>query len=167
VASRGYDLADTFDRATDRLVGLVRSMSDEQWNMRAPEASWTVAQEALHLGVWMEIEGDWFARLASGKLALPLSKEAADRINDHIIADNPAPDREQVLLEIAGNRTLIRHFLIGLSDDALEREIPTSMAFITGSDDVSISIGDLAARMLAGHVEHHLSVIEATIDGPK
>ena len=164
--SQGYELAADFDSATNRLVDTVRGMTDQQWSARASDDEWTVAQEALHLGVWMDLEGDWFARLAHGKSTLPLSKEAADSVNAHLIAANPAPSREQVLLEIAGNRTLVRHLLIGLTDEQLSREIPTSRAFLSGSDDVLISFGDLAQRMLVGHVERHLATIEETIGKP-
>ncbi|MEZ4520556.1 MAG: DinB family protein [Thermomicrobiales bacterium] len=161
--SRGYQLANAFDAATDRLVERIRSMSDTQWTAKASGEEWTVAQEALHLGIWMDIEGDWYARLANGKAALPLSKDAADRINAWLIAENPEPTREQVLLSIAGNRTLVRHLLIGLSDDQLARTIPLGKAFVSGSNDVEISLDDLANRMLVGHVENHLQTIEATI----
>lgn len=162
MSARAYELADGFDRATDRLVELVRTMSDEQWNAHAEGAGWTVAQEALHLGVWMELEGEWFARLAAGKYVLPLSKEAADQINANLIAENPTPTREQVLLEVAGNRTLVRHLLIRLSDADLDRAIPRRRAFLN-ADEGSITVADLARRMLQGHVERHLQNIEQTI----
>ncbi|CAN5557107.1 hypothetical protein BH23CHL2_BH23CHL2_22070 [soil metagenome] len=160
--SRGYELAAAFDRATNRLVYAVRSITDEEWAARASDDEWTVAQEALHLGVWMDLEGDWYSRLAHGKPALPLSKEAADAVNAALISENPSPSREQVLLEVAGNRTLVRHLLIGLSDAQLQCEIPTSRAFVSGRDNVPISLGDLAQRMLVGHVESHLASIEKT-----
>lgn len=161
--SKGYTLAAEFDAATDRLVQRIREMSDEEWSARAGDDSWSVAQEALHLGVWMDVEGDWYARLAHGRPALPLSGEAADRINAHLMAENPLPSREQVLLEIAGNRTLVRHLLIGLSDAQLERTIPTSKAFVSGSDDVEISFEDLGRRMLPGHIDRHMTAIDETI----
>lgn len=162
MSARAYELANRFDRATDRLVELVRTMSDQAWTARAEGAGWTVAQEALHLGVWMEIEGAWFARLVDGKYSLPLSIEAADHINANLIAENPAPTREQVLLEIAGNRTLVRHLLIRLSDEDLEREIPRRRAFLGGGED-TIGIAHLARHMLVGHIERHVRTIEETI----
>ena len=164
MSTQGYALAAAFDAATERLVERIREMSAAEWSARASDDSWSVAQEALHLGVWMDVEGDWYARLAHGKIALPLSGDAADRINDHLMADNPTPTREQVLLEIAGNRTLVRHLLIGLSNEQLARTIPTSRAFVSGSDDVQISLADLAQRMLVGHVTSHLEAIEKTIE---
>jgi uncharacterized damage-inducible protein DinB len=163
MGAKGYELADAFDQATDRLVDTIRTLSDEQWTARRSDDAWTVAQEALHLGVWMEVEGDWIARLAAGKPTLPLSREAADRLNARLMADFPTPTREQTLLAIAGNRTLVRHFLIGLSDEQLARSVPTSSAFLSGSNDVSITIGDLARRMLVQHVESHLSAIQETV----
>lgn len=162
--TKGHELAAAFDAATDRLVSRIRSMSDEEWSARVDEDSWTVAQEAMHLGVWMDVEGDWYGRLAHGKPTLPLSGEAADHLNDQLMAESPSPTREQVLLDIAGNRTLVRHLLIGLSDEQLERTIPTSRAFVSGSSDVEISLADLARRMLVGHVEVHLEAIEKTIE---
>lgn len=159
--TKGYELADAFDHATDQLVDTIRAMSEEQWRARANPDAWTVAQEALHLGVWMEVEGDWVARLAGGKPTLPLSREAADALNARLMADHPEPAREQALLAIAGNRTLVRHLLIGLSDEQLARAIPTSAAFLSGSDDATITIEDLARRMLVWHVEHHLQAIMA------
>ncbi len=163
MGSKGYVIADEFDAATDRLVRRIREMSDAEWSARISDDAWTVAQEALHLGVWMDVEGDWYGRLVHGKVALPLSGEAADRINDHLMAEHPAPTREQVLLEIAGNRTLVRHMLIGLSDAQLKRTIPTSRAFVSGSDE-EISFEDLGRRMLPGHVERHMETIEAAIE---
>ena len=163
MSGRGYELADAFDRATDRLVDRIRSTTDAEWSARASDEDWTVAQEVLHLGVWMDVEGDWYARLAQDRPALPLSGEAADKLNDHLISTNPTPSREEVLLEIAGNRTLVRHMLIGLTDAQLERTIPTSQAFVSGSPDDQVSLGDLAERMLVGHVQNHLDVIEKVI----
>ena len=160
---RAYEIANAFDEATDQLVETIRGMTDEQWNARATEDSWTVAQEALHLGVWMEVEGDWYARLAYDRPTLPLSREAADALNDQLIAGNPSPSTEQVLLEIAGNRTLVRHMLLGLSDERLDVKIPTSRAFVSGSDQVEITLSALAERMLVGHVESHLETIRETI----
>jgi DinB superfamily len=164
MSQTGYIIADAFDVATDHLVTRIRAMSDDEWSARASEDSWTVAQEALHLGVWMDVEGDWFGRLAHDKPTLPLSGEAADGLNAQLIAANPEPSREQVLLEIAGNRTLVRHLLIGLSETQFERTIPTARAFVSGSNDTEISIGDLARRMLVGHIEGHMEAIEKTIE---
>lgn len=167
VNTKGQELAIAFDAATDQLVSRIRSMSDEEWSARIDEDNWSVAQEALHLGVWMEVEGDWYGKLAHGKPALPLSREAADHLNAQLMAENPEPSREQVLLAIAGNRTLVRHLLINLSDEQFAQTIPMSRAFVSGPANAEISLADLAERMLVGHVSSHLEAIEKTIQTVK
>jgi uncharacterized damage-inducible protein DinB len=151
-------LARRLEQANAELIGVVASCPDDRWRARCEDGGRTVNVVAHHVATGHVAIAEWVQSLAAGQ---PVSV-AADTIhaaNDaHAIA-NAGVSRDDVLTLLQANGPAAAAIVRGLTDEQLERSAPLG---IFGGKETSA--GELAERVLIGHVHAHLRDIRAAVE---
>jgi hypothetical protein len=109
------ELIERFNAAVDAFVALVASCTPDEWQVICPDEGWTVAAEADHVAVWIDLERDWITKVAFAEPMIPLALDAVNDFNDRRAHEQAAADRQAVLELLERNRAQSVAFMTSLT----------------------------------------------------
>ncbi len=167
---QGTRLAAELDEANRRFIALVHGLTADEWEMRGGNApGWkfdsgedearTIGQIALHTANQHLVQMRIVCAVALGESPAPPG-ESSPQANAREAAENPHPNKDDVLRLLAENGAAGAAMLRRLTDEDLARR----MTF----RGWTMSAGQLAAQSQIGHVRWHTASIEEALKaGPQ
>jgi hypothetical protein len=159
---RSAHLAEQYEAAHDEFVGLVESLTDDQWHLGGKNFPQRIndEDEGRQVGViahHVATNGDWIMQrirtmLAGGPLAPVNQRE----INAEHARTHTNVTKDEVLRLMRASKQRIADAVRAIPDNQLDvqRETPAG----------PMSAGQRVERVLIGHMKQHQGSIEAAID---
>jgi hypothetical protein len=156
---RGDQLADQLDEANREMLAVIEAIPDERWKSICDADGRQCNAVANHVAGANRAIADWVQTLANGE-AIPVTMEMVHANNANRAAEDANVTRDDVAARLRENADYASRMLRAMSDDQLAQSAPLGLA---GGKEMSA--GDLAERILIGHVIGHMNDLKPATTG--
>jgi hypothetical protein len=157
MGARGETLAKQFEAKADEATTAIERLSDADWKKVTSAEKWSVGVVAHHIATAHAAIAGLLKTLADGKLGAPIPMDALHAMNATHAQDFANCTKTETVALLKQNAATAAATLRGISDADFDRSgvLLQGLPPMTG--------GDVAAKILCGHVDDHLGSIRATV----
>lgn len=159
VTTRAAELAASFERLNNDVIGLVNGCDDEQWQRTTTAEGWTVAATAHHLAIVQRAFVGIVEVLAAGKTYTPaIDMDAIHKSNAEHAVEFAAADKSETLEILQSSGDDMAALIRGFDDAGLDR-----IAGSFGGNDMTVA--QFIEYVVIGHNREHGDSVREAIAG--
>jgi hypothetical protein len=159
MGARSEALAQQFEAKAREAAAVIEKLTDADWKKVTQAERWSVGVTAHHLAGALEPVAGMITALAAGQAPGAFSVKMLDELNARHAAEHADCTREETIALHRRGAAAAAAVVQGLSDDQLGR---SGTVF---TDAPPMTVEQLVARGLIGHIDEHVGSIRRTI-GP-
>lgn len=157
MSDRVEALATRLEQVNEELMETISACDDDAWRRVSSATGWPVGVIASHVAGGQKLIADWVQSLASGQ-PVSVDMPTVHESNKAHAEKRRDVTREDVQESLRRNGEAAASVLRSLTDEQLDRSAP--IAIYEGEE---VTAGQLAERLLIGHVRGHLDEIRETV----